>query len=227
MKAVLLYNLFPRTIWKQVTSKILSHVPHDSIVIHVTMPFYAWLYIPFIKKYLKKFDKVDQIIFSPNYKKRGESIGFEKFRKKVSFENFDIITYVHSKGTSRKRKNTKPIEDWTELMRYFVVERLDLCEKAFNNGYYLYGVDLSDIISRLKKYEGVDTKFLYQGNFVSLNKKLLGEKFLTTPCHAHYYGVERFWGNLCNMEKAFCVYYSNSDHYQFPYPPELYKNKEY
>jgi hypothetical protein len=227
MTAVLLYNLFPKTIWKQVTSKMLSNVPHDSIVVHVTMPWYAWIYKPLIKKYLKQFNKVDKILFSPNFKKRGESIGFERFRKDISFEEFDIISYVHSKGTSRKRKNTKPIEDWTEMMRYFVVERLDLCQKAFEKGYYLYGVDLSNNVCDFPKYKGLDTKFIYQGNFVSINNRILCDNFLSMPCYKNYYGVERFWGNLCDMEKAFCVYYSSSDHYQFPYPDELYKNKEY
>jgi hypothetical protein len=227
MKSILLYNLFPKTIWKEVTSKILNNVPHDTIVVHVSMPFYAWLYLPFIRLYLRRFEKVETVLFSSNKRNHGESIGFEKFRKKVNFEKFDIISYAHSKGTSRKRKNTKPIEDWTELMRYFVIERLDLCKKAFENGYYLYGVDLTENFSRDKKYRNVDTNFIYEGNFVSLNNKFLSDKFLSAPCVSNYYGVERFWGNLCAADKAYCVFRSNSDHYQFPFPGELYKNKEY
>lgn len=222
MKAILLYNLFPRTIWKDVTDSILKDVPHDSIVIHVTMPIIAWIKYPFIKKYLKKINKVDKIIFSTNNKKLGESKGFERMRTMVDFSPFDIITYAHSKGTSRRRKNTPQIAAWTELMRYFVIERLDICKEKFKEGYMLYGVNLSQNVSKAPKYSGLDTSFIFEGNFVNLNNKLLGEKFLSSNCYKSYYGVERFWGNICSADFAFNVHSSNTDHYNAVYPKEFY-----
>jgi hypothetical protein len=223
MKSILIYNLFPRTIWKDVTRKLLSNVHHDSIVVHVTMPHYAWLYKFYIRLFLMKFNKVDKVFFSINTRKRGESIGFNKIRRKVDFDSYDIISYIHSKGTSRKRKNTKPIKDWTEVMRYFVVEKLDLCKEAFNSGYYLFGINLSKNLGKKDSILYPDTKFIYEGNFVSLNNRLLKNEFKNKPCRADYYGVERFWGSLCEMDKAFCAHQTNTDHYNFEYPDKEYK----
>jgi hypothetical protein len=222
MRSVLFYNLYPKYIWRSVTNKLLSNVPHDAIIVHVTMPIYAWIYQPYIKYYLKRFTKVEQIIFSRNIKKQGETIGFNKIRKMNPFDGYDIITYIHSKGTSKRRKNTQPIKDWTEMMRYFVVERLDLCKQAFANGYYLYGVELSNHLSEQARIEFPDVKFIFDGNFVSINNKVLKQQFLETPCRKTYYGVERFWSGLCDKEKAYCPHYSNVDHYNDPYPPSMY-----
>jgi hypothetical protein len=222
MKAILLYNLYPKNTWKSITNNLLSNVPHDKVVVHVTMPVYAWFYLPYIKNYLRRFNKVEEVLFSYNRKRNGETTGFNKFRKEISFEGYDIITYVHSKGTSRKRKNTKPIQDWTEMMRYFVIERLDLCKNAFKEGFYLYGVDLSNNLTEKGRIEFPETKFIYEGNFVSLNNNALSKQFLETECKKHYYGVERFWGTLCEKEKAYCIHYSKTDHYNQPYPSSKY-----
>ena len=187
------------------------------------MPFYAWPFLLVIKKYLRQFDKVDQIFFSANSRKEGESKGFNKMRFKIDFKDHEIITYTHSKGTSSRHKNTIPVRDWTELMRYFVIERLDLCKKAFQEGYYLYGVELSNHIDEQGRIEFPETKFIYDGNFVSVNYKALSKQFKYFPCRKHYYGVERFWGQLCQKEKAFCAHSSNTDHYDRPYPPSNYR----
>jgi len=222
MKSVLFYNLFPKTIWKEITLQILNNAPHDSIVIHVTMPWYAWLRYFKISKFLKQFNKVTTVYYSCNKKARGESLGFNKFRKKFDFTNYSIVSYTHSKGTSKKKKNTLPVSDWTELMRYFVIERLDLCKQAFENGYSLYGVNINNNVSHAKKYKNLETEFIYEGNFVSLNLNNLRHKFITAPCYKNYYGVERFWGNICDYEKAFCVHESNVDHYNERYPSSEY-----
>jgi hypothetical protein len=222
MRAVLLYNLYPKYFWRPITDKLLSNVPHDTIIVHVSMPVYAWIYQPYIKRYLKRFTKIERVLFSTNIKKKGESVGFDKMRKMISFDGYDIITYIHSKGSSRRRKNTIPIRDWTEMMRYFVVERLDLCKQAFANGYYLYGVDLSNYLPEEHRIEFPEVEFIYEGNFVSVNNKALGKQFLEAKCRPSYYGLERFWTRLCNKEKAYCVHYSNTDHYNKPYPHSMY-----
>ncbi len=221
MKAVLLYNLYPKTNWKAVTEKLLSHVPHDNIIVHVAMPWYAWVLQPGIKKFLSCFPKISIVIFSANIKGQGESVGFSKL-KKLPLNDYDIITYVHSKGTSKKSKHTGQIKDWTELMRYFVIERLDLCKDAFAKGYWLYGANLSRSISDEVKKKCPGARFHYSGNFVSMNNRTLGEKFISTECSKSYYGVEFFWGTLCEPGKAFCVHESNVDHYHDFYPPEKY-----
>lgn len=74
------------------------------------------------------------------------------------------------------------IEFGVELLRYFTVERLVLAEGAFENGYYLYNVNL---LKEHKYDQGIralfpDSKFHYSSNFVTINLRALGQEFLNT-----------------------------------------------
>ncbi len=224
-RSVLLYNLYPLNKWKEITDSLLAGLGHDDIIVHINIPKRNALAAIIAYNYVKKIRKVRDIYFSLNYKFKGESKGFETFRKFVDFDNYDVASYIHSKGTSRKRKDTQPIKSWTELLRYFVVERLDLAIQSFERGYYLYGVNLSEQV--LKERDGSvispDSNFLYQGNFVTINLNELREKFLTTKCKQHYYGLEMFWGSLCSINKAFEVHNSKVDHYNEVYLESNYK----
>lgn len=224
-KSVLLYNIYPLNNWRQITDLMLTNVPHDDIIVHINVPKRNPISAFKAYRYLRSHKKFKNIYWSINFKFKGESIGFEVFRKNIDFKNYNIASYIHSKGSSRKRKDTQPIKDWTELLRYFVVERLDLAQKAFDNGYYLYGVNLLE--DHMKDGAGnvmfPESKFHFSGNFVTINLKELREEFLTTNCRPHYYGAEVFWGTLCKLEKAFCVHQSNVNHYQDLYPSSEYK----
>lgn len=227
-KSLLVYNLLPKTIWKDVTTSLLSCVPHDDIVIHVSMPLKSWFFMRQIKNFLYNGvngNKIKAVYFSQNIKSRGESIGFNKVRKNYDLSGYDILTYIHSKGTSKKKKNTGPIRDWTEVMRYFVVERHDLCVEAFSKGYWLYGINLSKGMhpKESDKLEFPDTRFIYGGNFVSCSLKHLLNEVQSAPVKPSYFGVERFWGAICPEDKAFCVHETNTDNYNQNYPPEMYK----
>ena len=224
-KSVLLYNLYPLNNWRRITDLLLKDAPHDDIFAHINIPKRNPLEAIKAFQYLKKNNKIKKIYLSFNLKTKGESIGFDVFRKKVNFEAYAIVSYIHSKGSSRKRKNTQPIKDWTELLRYFIVERLDKARFAFEKGYYLYGVNLVE--KHLSDKEGnemfPESKFHYKGNFVTINLKVLRKEFLDTKCLAHYYGVEVFWGTLCEIDKAYCIHHSNVNHYQDVYPEKVYK----
>jgi hypothetical protein len=224
MTSVLLYNLYAKTNWKAVTTNLISNVPHDTVIIHVSLPWYALPSKYSIQKFLCRFEKVSRIVFSINRKKRGETIGFKKFQA-MALQQYDIVTYIHSKGTSKKSKHNKAIQDWTALMHYFVVERLDLCKAAFEKGHLLYGVNLSTHIAAGVKEQIPLAHFHYSGNFVSFNNKILGEKFATTPCGNSYYGVEFFWGQLCPIHLAYNAHTSNVNHYNETYPPEKYREQ--
>jgi len=217
-KALLFYNLYPKSKWEEITASILAHVPHDDIIVHVTLPFFPFFRKRKVIKELKKYPKIKQVLFSNNIKKEGESIGLRRLQKEIDLTPYTILTYAHSKGSSKPRKNTQPIKDWTELMRYFVVQRLDLAKKAFDDGYYLYGANLFDT-----KHEQIPTcTYYYAGTFVSVNLKYLAKKVKETPCLKSYYGVEAFWGTLCTIDKAFCVHRSGINHYEEEYPPSKY-----
>lgn len=224
-RSVLLYNLYPLNKWKEITDSLLAVVHHDDIIVHINIPKRNPIAAINAYRYVKKFEKLRGVYFSLNYKTKGESKGFETFRRVVDFDKYDIASYIHSKGSSRKRKDTEPIKSWTELLRYFVVERLDLAIQSFEQGYYLYGVNLSEQV--LKKRDGSyispGSNFLYQGNFVTINLNSLEKKFLITECKPHYYGLEMFWGCLCSVDKAFEVHNSQVDHYNEVYLGSNYK----
>lgn len=219
-KSLLLYNLYPRSRWREITASLLSIVPHDDIIVHISMPFTAWPFLRSISNELKRYPKISRIFWSCNKKKLGESRGFDKLRRLVNFDPYDSVTYIHSKGSSKKKRNTAPIRDWTELMRYFVVERHDLCKKAFAQGMDLYGVNLQPV-SR-EGFPGIH--FHYSGTFVSCNLNRIRDTFLKTPCVKNYFGVEMFWGALTDASHAACAHLSGVNHYSSRYPPEKYRN---
>jgi hypothetical protein len=220
VKSILIYNLFPKTRWKEITRSILGAVPHDSIAVHISLPPHYLPILTGIKEHLRdNFPKIHSIFWSYNSRKLGESRGFNVLRKHVDFSEFDIVTYAHSKGSSSKRKHTDPVRDWTELMRYFVIERHDLCTDAFEKGMELYGVNLQPV----RREDFPEITFHYSGTFVSCNLGRIREKFLSAPCAQNYFGVEMFWGSLTDLSHAACAHSSDVNHYDTCYPPARYR----
>jgi hypothetical protein len=153
-------------------------------------------------------------------------IGFEYFRKNIDLDSFNLLSYIHSKGVT-KTKN-KNIWDWTMMMKYFIVDRLDLCKEAFDQGAALYGTNIiydwqlcPNAPSSLIK-----VPFHFSGNFVSLNLRKLRQVFMNTEIESNYFGVEAFWGKLCKIEEVRCIHKSSvENHYESPYPIESYREQ--
>ena len=226
-KSLLFYNLYPKNRWKRITESLLTNVPHDDIIVHITLTPFAFLRLKNIKKELRNYPKIKKIIYSFNNKKLGEVLGFQKLKREINLDDYKLLTYIHSKGSSRKRKDTQATRDWTEMMRYFVVENLNKTKEVFKSGYYLYGVNLRTHIysNESEKIGQPNTNFIYPGNFVTINLEALRESFITTQCHLDYYGVERFWGRLCSLEKAYNAYDSHiANHYDHIHPAHLYQS---
>jgi len=225
-KSLLFYNLYPKNRWKGITKSLLSNIPHDDIIVHITLTPWTRIQLKLIQKELKKYPKIKQIIYSFNDKKLGEVRGFQKLKEEIDLKDYQLLTYIHSKGSSKKRKDTQATRDWTEMMRYFVVENLRKAQEVFAKGYYLYGVNLTTHIysNDTEKLNQPKTNFIYPGNFITINLDALRESFLQTQCHLDYYGVERFWGRLCSLEKAYSAYESHIvNHYENVHPAHLYK----
>ncbi|MDF1882605.1 hypothetical protein JHD49_01475, partial [Sulfurimonas sp. SAG-AH-194-C21] len=201
-RTLLFYNLYPKSNWEIITAKILSVVPHDDIIVHVSLPIFSFFKKHKVINELKKYQNIKQILFSRNDKHKGESVGFECLKRKVDLNNYSLLTYTHSKGSSKPRKNTKEIQDWTELMRYFVIERLDITKKAFDDGFYLSGVN----IRNFGHPKIPQTPYHFSGNFVSINLEYLHDTLLSTHYSQTYFGLEMFWGNLSPKEKAFSLH---------------------
>jgi len=226
MKNILLYNLFPINHWQSLTEELLGNVPHEDIVIHVSLRKIDKVLGKEKKvlEFLKKYTSEEKIFFSLNNKKLGEVQGFEVFRKNIDFSNYKILTYLHSKGVTKPENEN--IKDWVRMMHYFMIERFDLIEKVFEEGYKVYGANLffrEEITSKVPDvfYE---IPFSFSGNFASVNLQAVLEKFLSVKIEQNYYGVEAFWGKLCKKEEAYSPHRAEINLYDNPYPPKLYRN---
>lgn len=221
MKSILLYHLYLVNNWKAVTTQLLAEVPHDTIIVNLSFDLRYSYEVLRAYWFLKKYKQVKKIFVTQNNAKYGEILGFEKFRQKVNYEGYDILTYMHGKGVTKPQD--PHVADWREFMRYFIVDRFDLTQEAFEQGYGLYGVNLFQNPDNEPKYAFKHTDYIFRGNFVSLNLHLLKEAFLNTRVAPDYYSVEGFWGKLCPYEKAYSPHNSGVHHYKTLYPPEKYK----
>jgi len=225
MESLLLYNLYPKNNWKDVTRTILLNVPfHNSIIVNVTLDKFDY-YLKrhkYIERYLKKkYKKIDKIVYSLNDKKLGEVVGFNKLREAIDYDRFDIVTYTHSKGVTKPKNNN--IQDWVKMMTYFLIERHDLCLRSFDEGYVLYGTQLSKYnYDRVRQRTYKYCDYWYAGTFVSVNIKKIKKEFISTNCPENYYGVEAFFGNLSPVDIAYCAHKSPFPLYKLPYPKENY-----
>lgn len=226
MKSAVLYYVYPVNHWRELTQELLSNVPHDSIYICVSLQWYEFLFRRRqIRLSLAEIPKVKKIVFVRNSKRFGEVSGFDKLRTCIQTSDYTVATYMHGKGVTKP--GNKNIKDWVELMRYFLIDRFQDCLVAFQKRYALYGVNLGvfDNVSEKNgpyKFSG----FHYSGNFVSVNLAVIGDTFFSTPCDKDYFGVEGFWGKLCDVDKAFCAHMSSTsikNHYTERYPAENYK----
>ena len=105
------------------------------------------------------------------------------------------------------KPNHKNIQDWVAMMKYFQIDRHDLCLRLFEDGHSLYKAQLRYYkYYKIRKYAYLFSDFNYSENFVSINMKDLKRKFISTVCLQHYYGAEILFGKLCKRDKAFCVY---------------------
>ncbi|HAI76576.1 MAG TPA: hypothetical protein DCM08_10045 [Microscillaceae bacterium] len=230
MRSVLLYNLFPVNHWQEVTQSLLQNHHHDELYIHITLPWWKKWFgnraEKQIREFLTQYTTQDHIFCSTNQKKLGEVIGFNVFRQQIDFQPFEMATYIHSKGVSRPEN--KNIADWTAMMGYFVLEKHAWCKEVFEKGKSLYGCNLNVVDNIDAKIPEVfrNTKFWFSGNFVSINLQKLHGAFLQTPCEPNYYGIERFWGRLCEADEAYCPFDSTPlvNHYDEPFPASRYVN---
>jgi hypothetical protein len=227
MRSVILYHLYPKNNWREVTHDLLSATHHDSVFVSVSLDFLHDFFTRWdIERFLKTIPKVKNIFFTKNSRQLSEVSGFNRLKNELDFSGWDVVTYLHSKGVTKP--DNQCIKDWVQLMRYFVVERHDMCLQAFENGFALYGCNLGVFqvgSERVGPYRFSD--FHYSGNFVSINLNLLRKEFLSIPCDNDYYGVEGFWGKLCPVQKAYNAHDSGtniSNHYKERYPSVFYKS---
>ena len=222
MKEVLLFHVFPINNWKSVSQNLLSNVPHDDVYIHVSFHQHLTVTASEINSFFYSIKKVKHIYYSQN-SNHPEVDAFNTFKSNIDLTQYSLLTYMHAKGVTKPESQN--IADWTELMRYFIMDRMSNCRKAFANGYLLYGVNKT---REPKNKEGYfkEVDYFYAGNFVSV--KLTPDVTMnikSLPIIMNYYGLEGFWGKLSPGKLAFNAFHSRINHYTSPFPASFYKTK--
>jgi beta-1,4-mannosyl-glycoprotein beta-1,4-N-acetylglucosaminyltransferase len=122
------------------------------------------------------------------------------------------ILYLHTKGIGYSDDNNK-INDWIELMLYFLVEKHEICTELLERGFDTIGCNYLQVYNPL-------TPPHYSGNFWWATTDYI--KTLSpideTSCIK---SDAEFW--LCgNNPKIFVIHDSDINHYQCEYPREKY-----
>lgn len=223
MKSLLFYHVYLVNNWRQVSNELLSEIPQDEVFINLSFDLrYVFKVIPALL-YFKRIKKVKKVYLTQNHASFGEILSVEKFLNSTDLTKYGVLTYIHSKGVTKFGR--AEIDDWREVMRYFVMSKYSRCQEVFKRGYYLYGVNLMERdFEKKREHTGVHTDYWYRGNFVSVNLEYLAKKLnnIDFPIR-DYYSIEGLWGRLCDVEKAYCVHDSGISHYKERYPEELYK----
>jgi hypothetical protein len=208
LPSILLYHIYPINHWQEITGILFQKLPFTKIAVHVSLPSGGEGLKQEIDHYFTKYE-VDEILYSAN-SGTGEVDALLSFVHKVDFSGLDILTYMHCKGVTKPEN--KHIAEWTKLMRYFLIEKMDTCKRAFRKGYITYGINKSIPNQADEGFKGCN--FFYEGNFVSLNlKKVDLKKAVNEHLEHTYYGLEGFWGKLCPYELGYSAFDSGINHY--------------
>jgi hypothetical protein len=217
LSGILLYHIYPINHWQEITDILFQKLPFDKIVVHVSLPANDEGIRLELESYFKKYP-VNEILYSPN-SGTGEVDAMKRFISSVDLQEFDLLTYMHCKGVTKPANSH--IMEWTKLMRYFIIEKIDQCKKAFRRGFVTYGINKAIPNQQDEGFRG--SNFYYEGNFVSLNlKKVNLKKAVEEHLEHTYYGLEGFWGKLCSYKMGYAVFNSGVNHYLMAVPEKDY-----
>jgi hypothetical protein len=142
-------------------------------------------------------------------------------------EEFNVL-YIHTKGVSR---NHPYINDWTNYLSYFTINKWeDRVNELIEND--CTGVDLKgnpdDIKSHPSTWGYGKAPKHYSGNFwwsksSHINKLLNPMSWVPDTNWTRWRMMNEMWICQLTESKYYNAYISNVDHYQSPYPKELYE----
>jgi hypothetical protein len=130
----------------------------------------------------------------------------------------DIVLYIHAKGVSRSRLVGNRMDDWSQLMEYYLIENYQKCLE------YLKDADICGV----NFHKGPLPH--YSGNFWWSTAKYINslpsvitydtEKFTS---RTKYLNNEMWITSNPNGANYICLYDSNVDHYKINYPRSKYE----
>ena len=160
----------------------------------------------------------------PNYRLRNVGMSTYEFitldlikEDGDKFGDTDYILYIHTKGSSKMNESYyQNLEDWRQLMQYFLIEKCNDVFKIFEvSDYNTYGINLRTSSNATMNH--------YSGNFWWTTGKYLKtidtskiDKFIRVDSESNYIQNGIDW-------KPFCAYESGINHYYEPYPKEKYR----
>jgi len=115
--------------------------------------------VPIQDNYLQKYDKLSNKYEITNYSENARLFENPTINKLIQFskENQnDYVLYLHTKGITRENTNQN-INDWINVMLYFLVEQYEKCIEFLNNDYDTLGCNYMGGFS--------DIPYHFSGNF--------------------------------------------------------------
>jgi hypothetical protein len=216
LSTILLYHVYPVNHWREVTRFLFQKLPFKRIVVHVSVPADKEDIKGEVESYFKAYP-VDEILYSPNTGK-GEVDAMNRFVTTQNLAAYDIFTYMHCKGVTKP--DNRHVWEWTRLMRYFIIEKMDRCKRAFKKGFVTFGINKSIPGKEDEGFRG--SNFFYEGNFVSVNLKKVNLAKAIEHIEYTYYGLEGFWGKLCSYKEGYSAFNSGVNHYLLTVPERHY-----
>ncbi len=110
--------------------------------------------------------------------------------------------YLHSKGCSRLKQNQKSIQDWINLMEYFLINKHELCFSKLEEGHSSVGVNY-----RIKPKPHYSGNFWWASNeYLRTIPRLMGKRR-----HAAEFWISggTEW-NKCELHNSRLNHYKNS-----------------
>jgi hypothetical protein len=169
------------------------------------------------KKIVEKFYNYNK----PNYKikdircKGNEFVTLDLLEEdRNSFSDSDYIFYFHTKGASKMdRPNYQCLVDWRHLMQFFNIEKVNNVFNIFNRGNYnTYGVNFTE-----KPNEHYSGNFWWaKAEYIKTLDFIEVRKFNRYDAEGNYLKRGINW-------KPFSPFNSNVNHYNTPFPKEIYR----
>jgi hypothetical protein len=122
------------------------------------------------------------------------------------------ILYIHSKGVGYTNGLNPFVEDWTEYLTYFNIDKHEECIHGLNNGYDAVGVNLQD-----------QPVLHYSGNFWWSHAQHI---LRLGRLNDYSYNGPEFYLTKCINAKFLGLWISHINHYYDRYPPEMYTGKK-
>ena len=210
--------------WEKIVENILTLIKNN---LNPTSTFLTVLGdVAAVEKLVAKLSSNAQIIFSSINKKIYERQCLLELYKKACEEECYIL-YLHSKGVS-PGKTTPMVDDWTNCMLYYLVEKNQHCLDLLNNDVadtVGINIEINEPVVKQRLVSPVykSDQHHYSGNFWWARSEHL--RRLPATIGPKYLDPE-FWIGATTGSKMACVWHTHVNHYKTRYPRTEYENKE-